>query len=83
MCLQEAYSERVKEIVHTHADEFHVAWASLFMQIASWLMLACGLLYMIMGMLCLQGLHDKMYAKNKDAWKKYKRDMKEWKRLYG
>lgn len=81
ICLQEAYSERVKEIVSTHADEFHVAWASLFMQISSWLIFACGIFYMFMGICCLKRLRDKLREKDKKAWKKYRKELKEWKRL--
>jgi hypothetical protein len=81
ICVSEAYSERVKEIVKTHADQFHVAWASLFMQISSWLMLGCGLFYMGMGVCCLKRVRDNMSKKNKQAWVKYRKDMKEWKRL--
>jgi hypothetical protein len=81
VCLEESYSERVKEIIHTHADEFHVAWASLFMQISLWLMLGCGVFYMLMGMCCLQKVRNKLRQKDKDLWKRYRRELKEWKRL--
>jgi len=81
ICLEEAYSERVKEMVSSHADEFHVAWASLFMQISSWLIFACGIFYMLMGLCCLKRLRDKIRIKDKDVWKKYRKDLKEWKRL--
>lgn len=81
ICVSEAYSERVKEIVQSHADEFHVAWASLFMQISSWLMLGCGLFYMLMGLCCLKRLRDKLSKKDRQAWARYRKDFKEWKRL--
>ena len=81
ICLQEAYSERVKEMVSTHADEFDVAWASLFMQISSWLIFACGVFYMLMGLCCLKNLRDRIRKKDKEVWKKYRKDYKEWKRL--
>lgn len=81
ICLQEAYSERVKEMVSAHADEFHVAWASLFMQLSSWLIFGCGVGYMLMGVCCLKNLRDKLREKDKKNWKRYRREMKEWKRL--
>ena len=81
ICLEEAYSERVKEIVKLHADEFHVAWASLFMQISSWLIFACGVNYMCMGCCCLKKYRDKIRKKDKELWKKYRKEMKKWKRL--
>ena len=83
ICLQEAYSERVKEMVSTHADEFHVAWASLFMQISSWLITACGLFYMLMGLCCLKKLRDRIRKKDKAVWKRYRKEYAEWKRLNG
>ena len=83
ICLQEAYSERVKEMVATHADEFHVAWASLFMQISSWLITACGIFYMLMGLCCLKKLRDRIRKRDRAVWKKYRRDYAEWKRLNG
>jgi hypothetical protein len=44
ICVQEAYSERVKDIVAHRRDAFHVGWAPIFMQISSWLMVAVGCL---------------------------------------
>lgn len=82
ICLQEAYSERVKDMM-VHADEFHVAWASLFMQISSWLITACGLFYMLMGLCCLKKLRDRIRKKDKAVWKKYRKEYAEWKRLNG
>lgn len=81
ICLEEAYSVRVKEIVSTHADAYHVSWASLFMQISSWLIFACGCLYMLMGLCCLKRLRDRVREKDRKTWKKYRKELKEWKRL--
>lgn len=85
ICLQEAYSDRVKDMVSAHAsngsDEFHVAWASLFMEISSWIMFSSGVFYMLMGICCLKKTRDKLSAKDRKLWKKYRRELKEWKRL--
>jgi hypothetical protein len=51
-CLEEAYSERVKEMVAHSRDQFHVAWFSLFMQVSSWMMLGLGIPYMLLGVCC-------------------------------
>ena len=83
ICLQEAYSERVKEMVKVAEDEFHVAWASLFMQISSWLIFSCGLLYMLMGLCCLKKLRDRIRKKDRIRWQKYRKELKRWKRENG
>ena len=81
ICVEEAYSERIRDIV-SRKDEFHVGWAAIFMQISSWLMLAMGVLYMLLGICCLKHLKDKMRDDEREAWRNYRRDMKQWKELY-
>ena len=58
--VQEAYSERVEELVGHANDRFHVAWVPTFMQISSWIMVATGYIYMLMGLCCLKGLRDRL-----------------------
>lgn len=41
---------------------------------------AIGVLYMLMGVCCLQGLRDKLKANEKEEWKKYREAMKNWKK---
>ncbi|CAB9519007.1 expressed unknown protein (Partial), partial [Seminavis robusta] len=81
ICLEEAYSERVKTMVSAHADQFHVAWASLFMQISAWFIFGCGIWYMLMGFCCLKRLRDRVKKKDRQVWIKYRKDLKEWKRM--
>jgi hypothetical protein len=82
ICVEEAYSERVKDIVSHGKDEFHVGWLAIFMQISSWFMLSVGALYMLLGVFCLKGLRDRMHKKEKDDWKKYREDLKVWKETH-
>ena len=52
VCVEQSYSERVKQIVETGGDEknlAHVEWAAIFMQLSSWVMLGIGILYLLMG----------------------------------
>jgi hypothetical protein len=81
VCVEESYSERVRDILHLK-DEFHVGWAAIFMQISSWLMLAIGCIYMIMGIFCLKGLRDRLKQKEAKEWKHYRKEMKEWRDLH-
>jgi hypothetical protein len=79
ICVEEAYSERVKDIVSHGKDEFHVGWAAIFMQISSWFMLGLGIVYMLLGLFCLQSLRDRMHKKEQEDWKEYREDLKVWK----
>ena len=75
-CLEEAYSERVKDMVAHAKEEFHVSWVSLFMQVSSWMMLGLGILYMIMGLCCLKLLRDKLKLSHQQSWSEYREQMK-------
>jgi DNA-binding transcriptional regulator/RsmH inhibitor MraZ len=35
---------------------------------------------MLMGVCCLQGIRDKLKAKEKEEWKKYREELKAWKK---
>ena len=84
ICVQEAYSERIRDIVHKgQQSNREVGWAAIFMQLSSWLMLGVGTLYMLMGLCCLKRVRDRMKEKEQNEWKEYRAAMKEWKDLYG
>jgi hypothetical protein len=82
ICVEEAYSERVRDIVSHGKDEFHVGWLAIFMQISSWFMLGVGALYMLLGVFCLRGLRDRMQREEQEEWKKYREDLKKWKETH-
>jgi hypothetical protein len=82
ICVEEAYSERVRDIISHGKDEFHVGWLAIFMQISSWCMLAVGALYMLLGVFCLRGVRDRMHRKEQEDWKKYREDMKVWRETH-
>lgn len=79
---EDAYSEQVKQAVTEGHSAVHIKWAAVFMQISSWLYLAIGILYMLLGICCLQNLRDRMKDRERQEWKRYKIAMKEWKDLY-
>ena len=58
--MEEAYSVRINDMQEHKGEEYHVAWASLFMQVSSWLVVAVGMVYMMCGMCCLRAMRDKM-----------------------
>jgi hypothetical protein len=82
ICVEEAYSERVKGIVSHVDDSFHIGWASVFMEVSSWLMLSTGALYAFLGLFCCKRLRDRMKQKEIEAWKRYKEDMAAWKQRF-
>jgi len=81
--VEEAYSERVKEMISYGNNEFHISWAPLFMEVTSWLMLACGVVYFLLGICCMKRLRDRVKQDEIDAWKRYRDELKEWKERFG
>lgn len=79
ICVEESYSERVKDILAHGKDSFHVGWAAIFMQISSWVMLSIGVIYMMLGVCCLKRLRDRLKQQEIDAWKKYREETRAWK----
>lgn len=82
ICLEEAYSERVRDIVKKSSSLDNVGWAAIFMQLSSWLMLAVGCLYMLMGVCCLKGLRDRLKEREQREWREYREALKRWKDVY-
>lgn len=82
ICVEEAYSERVKDLIAHGREEFHVGWQAIFMQISSWFMLAVGCMYMLLGVCCMKRHRDRMEAREKEEWREYRNAMKEWKAKY-
>lgn len=77
-CLEEAYSERVVDMLAHPLDEFHIAWFSLFLQISAWCLSALGILYAIMGLFCMKRLRDKLYREDRQKWKAYREKQKDY-----
>jgi hypothetical protein len=82
ICVEEAYSERVRDIVSHGKEEFYVGWLAIFMQISSWFMLGVGTLYMLLGVFCLRGFRDRLQREEEEEWKKYREDLKKWKETH-
>ena len=78
-CLQEAYSERVNDVVEHSDERFHVSWLPLFMQVSSWMMAALGAVYMILGLCCMKVIRDRMTKEHRERMETYREAMKIYK----
>lgn len=74
--LEEAYSERVADMIAHSKEQFYISWFSLFMQVSSWMMLALGIIYMLFGLCCLKALRDKLKKAEQEKWETYREAMK-------
>ena len=81
--VQEAYSERVRDVMKAHGDEFHISWAPLFLQVTAWLVLSSGVVYLVLGICCLQRVRDRLHQNELDAWRQYRVDLREWQQRFG
>jgi hypothetical protein len=70
--MEEAYSGRIDDMVRAK-EEFHVAWAPLFMQISSWFVFVIGCMYMIFGVCCLQIVRDNLDKQYRERVEEFKR----------
>jgi hypothetical protein len=79
-CLEEAYSERVNDMLAHANEKFHVAWFALFLQVSAWSLCALGVLYFVMGLFCMKRVRDKLVKQDRERWKEYREALKEWQR---
>jgi hypothetical protein len=79
-CLQEAYSERVNDMLAHANEKFHVAWFALFLQVSAWSLCLLGVLYFVLGLFCLKRLRDRLVNQDRERWKDYREALKEWKK---
>ncbi|KAG7365228.1 COPI associated protein [Nitzschia inconspicua] len=79
-CLEEAYSERVNDMLAHSNEKFHVAWFALFLQVSAWSLCALGVVYFIMGLFCMKRVRDKLVKDYRERWKEYREALKEWKK---
>ena len=56
--------------------DYGTLFASLFMSITAWIMISVGILYIMLGILCLQGWYEKMEKEYGEKWKEWKREKK-------
>lgn len=74
--MEQDLAVKVEDIVAGTASvlgpDFGTLFATLFMSITTWLMIGVGVLYTVLGMLCMQGWYERLD-------KEYREKVKEWK----
>jgi hypothetical protein len=63
--------------------DYITMFASLFMSLTTWLMISVGIIYMILGMACMQGLYERMENEHREKvleWRRERKMEKEFKR---
>jgi hypothetical protein len=83
VCFDEADSEKaykaLEEKNKQEASIFRVSWYALINQIAAASLLALGLLYVLMGILCLQRVRNRYVYDDRQKWKAYREALDTWK----
>ncbi|KAL7564185.1 hypothetical protein ACA910_019810 [Epithemia clementina (nom. ined.)] len=77
VCTVEASSDRVQSLL-SDVSSGQITWAAIFMQVSAWVMCAVGLVYMLMGVCCLKGVRDRMREAEKEAWRRYREEIRAW-----
>ena len=83
ICSVEASSDRVQSFLSsddTNGSSYEITWSAIFMQVSAWLVCAVGLTYMLLGVLCLQPLRNRLREQERQAWRTYHEEMREWRR---
>ncbi len=82
VCYEEADSEKaytaLEARAHNDSSVFRVSWFALVNQIAAISLLAVGVLYFVMGILCLQRLRNKYVYDDRKKWEVYKEALDKW-----
>lgn len=82
VCFDEADSEKaykaLEEKNKQEASIFRVSWYALINQIAAASLLAIGLLYVLMGILCLQRVRNRYVYDDRQKWVAYRDAMDTW-----
>eukprot|EP00934_Nitzschia_sp_Nitz4_P008325 Nitzschia sp. Nitz4//scaffold36_size144017//39191//40152//NITZ4_003075-RA/size144017-snap-gene-0.189-mRNA-1//1//CDS//3329549423//8315//frame0 len=78
--LDEAYEERITDMIAHAREQFHVSWYSFFLQFAAWLMLVLGVLYMCLGVCCLNLLRDRVKRQRREDLQSYHEAMQDYNR---
>ena len=57
--------------------DYVTMFATLFMSMTTWLMISMGVVYMILGMACMQPLYERMENEHRQKMLEWRREMKE------
>ncbi|VEU45080.1 unnamed protein product [Pseudo-nitzschia multistriata] len=81
VCFELAHSEETQKMIEESKRKyatFDVAWFALIDTIAAWELISLGILYFLMGILCLQNIPDRWVREERRIWKKYREEAKRW-----
>jgi len=80
VCFDEANSEAALGAlkVNNIASVFQVSWFALLNVIAAWSLVGLGLLYFLMGILCLQKVRNRYVYDDRQKWKAYREALAKW-----
>jgi predicted membrane protein len=56
--------------------DYMTMFASLFMSLTTWLMISVGILYMVLGLACMQRWYERMENEHRDKVLEWKREKK-------
>jgi len=75
ICFEEAYSETASLKLEASSSMFEVSWYAIANRIAAFSLVSLGILYFLMGILCLQKIRDQFVYGDRATWKAYKNAM--------
>ena len=82
VCFDEANSEAAFEALEDEDSEFaahfQVSWFALFNVIAAWSLIGLGVLYFLMGIVCLQKIRNRYVYDDRQKWKAYREALEKW-----
>jgi len=82
ICFEEAYSEKAHKALQ-NTDErlvtvFNVSWFALVNLIAAGALMSLGILYVLMGICCLQRVRNRYVYGDRQKWKAYREAIVKW-----
>lgn len=83
VCFNEADSEKAYNALRAQNEDllslFQVSWYALFNQLAAWSLISVGILYFLLGILCMQPVRNRYAYHDRQKWKAYREALEKWK----
>ena len=80
ICTVEADSNRVGSLLENmNSKTTNISWLAIFMQVSAWVMCCVGVVYMVLGLCCLERLRHRMREDEREAWRQYRVALRQWK----
>eukprot|EP00536_Pseudo-nitzschia_multiseries_P007537 jgi/Psemu1/66072/estExt_Genemark1.C_1780045 len=83
VCFDLSHLEKTRQMTRDNADSkmipsFDDSWFALVDLIAACELIALGILYFLMGIICLQGIRNRWVQEERQKWKNYREAVKAW-----